>query len=644
MPGIGINGLSGLGAGAFASPNQRISNTVQFTDDLTKVHGSHTFKGGFEYQSMHFPWLDPAWSRGQFNFGGYTGIPNGVSPGAGAADLLLTPIASTVPNGVDFVGGANTVFASNITQPKDFRHYYGTYVQDDWRVTSKLTVNLGLRWEVFGQISEEDGKQAALLPGDLTGNGAQYVILAKQQNAPISPAFAPLLANNNIELNYLDDSSVSTTPLSSFAPRVGAAYQITPKLVVRGGYGRFYAGFENLGGAPDPGYNYPFAVNLGFFASNDVSPLTYPNGQRATLEGGLTAADPNPASPNFSPQGLSLVGFQRPWKTGYTDQWNAAIQYQLTPSQTVSAQYVGNRGHHLLNGNKRNLPTVLLPPGTNANAYIPFPDFAQNSDYVSADGSASYRALQLNFERRFSDGFSVVTNYTRSKCLVTQRNILQIGENYFFRAPTLPGFGLDPDEHLCGNDVANLFHLSGIWELPIGRGKRFAADAPAIVDGLIGGWSAQWIYTLQSGFPFNIPCASSTVNGVFGCNADVVDGQSLYSREGPHGTAQFLNPAAFVTPPVATTVGQTDFAPLGGPPMQVRGPTYNNLDFSLFKRFRMSDTKNVEVRGEFFNFLNHPNFSNSFKGLNYTDPTNFAVINGVRGTERQVQLGLKFYW
>jgi len=642
LPGIGINGLTGLGAGAFASPNQRVSNTLQFTDDLTKVHGSHTFKGGFEFQTMHFPWIDPAWSRGQFNFGGYTGIPNGVSGGVGAADLLLTPIPATVPNGADFVGGANTVFASNITRPMDFRRYYGTYFQDDWRVTSKLTVNLGLRYEVFGQIREENGRQAALQPGDLTGKGAQYVILAKQKDAPISPEFAPLLAKNGIELTYLDTSSISTTPLTNFAPRVGAAYQVTPKLVARGAFGRFYAGFENLGGAPDPGYNYPFTVNLGFFASNDVSPLTYPNGQRATLENGLTAADPNPASPNFSPRGLSLVGFQRPWKTGYVEQWNAAVQYQLTPSQTVSAQYVGNRGRRLLNGNKRNLPTVLLPPGTNANNFIPFPDFAQNSDYVATDGSSRYHALQLNFERRFSGGLGIVANYTRSKCLSTQRNILNIGESFFFRAPTLPGFGLAPDEHACGNDVPNLFHFSGIWQLPFGKDRRFAG--PAALDPLIGGWSAQWIYTLQSGFPFNIGCATRTVNSIFGCNANVVAGQSIYSRKGPHGIEQFLNPAAFATPPVATAVGQADFAPLGGSPMQVYGPTYNNLDFSVFKRFRTSDTTNVEIRGEFFNLLNHPNFSNSFKSLNYTDLINFAVINGVRGTERQVQLGLKFYW
>jgi hypothetical protein len=144
LPTIAISGLTNLGAGAFASPNRRSSDTIQFTENLTKVHGGHSFKGGFEYQRLHFPWVDPAWSRGQFNFGGFTGMAPGVggatTGGVGPADILLTPIAATVPNGVNNVGGASFAAASNITQPDDLRHYYGTYFQDDWKATSKLTL------------------------------------------------------------------------------------------------------------------------------------------------------------------------------------------------------------------------------------------------------------------------------------------------------------------------------------------------------------------------------------------------------------------------------------------------------------------------------------------------------------------------
>src|SRR5437879_8588588 len=146
---------------------------------------------------------------------------------------------------------------------------------------------------------------------------------ASRENATSSVAIRP----SRINLRYISDSSVTTTPLTNFAPRIGLAYQLTPKFVTRAGYGIFYGGFENVGGAPDPGYTYPYAVNLGFFRKNDVSPLVYPNGQRATLEAGLSAANPDPASPNFDAHGLGLLGFERPWKTAYTQQWNRSEEH-----------------------------------------------------------------------------------------------------------------------------------------------------------------------------------------------------------------------------------------------------------------------------------------------------------------------------
>jgi hypothetical protein len=238
---------------------------------------------------------------------------------------------------------------------------------------------------------------------------------------------------------------------------------------------------------------------------------------------------------------------------------------------------------------------------------------------------------------------NLLVNYTRSVCKTDNKNILGISEGDFARAPLLPGFGLKRDYRYCGSDVPDIFRTSGIWQIPIGKGHRFAGGASGFVNQVIGGWSAQWIYTLQDGFPFTVGCATPTTSD-FGCTAFVVPGQSLYAHSGPHGINQFLNPAAFSNPPVATTIGQTDYSPLGGQDTQVHGPGYENVDFSLFKQFRVSENRQFEFRSEFFNFLNHPNFSNSFKGLNFTDTKNFAVINATRGIARQIQLGLKFYW
>ena len=643
LPTIDVSGLTSLGAGAFASPNQRTSDTIQFTENLTKVHGGHSFKGGFEYQRLHFPWIDPAWSRGEFSFGGYTGMAPGLggatTPGVGAADILLTPTAATVPGGVNNVGGANSVFASNITTLDDLRHYWGAYFQDDWKANSKLTVNLGLRWEFFGGLQDPSGKQAGLT---LTSGTPQYVIPSSQRNAPLSSDFTALLAKDGIGLSYISGNSLFTTPKTNFAPRIGLAYQVTPKLVARAAYGIFYGGFENIGGAPDPGYNYPWAVNLSFFAPNgNILPLTYPNGQSATLENGLLAANPDPTSPNFSPNGLSMVGYDRPWKTSYVQEWNGSVQYQFSANDSVTVGYVGNNSHHLLNGDKRNLPPLILPPGTTVTPYLPFPDFGQDSDYLTPKGAAYYESVQITYERRLSHGLSVLADYTRSVCKDDYKNILGLSESQFNRAPTLAGFGLTRDYTYCGNDSPNIFHASGIWQLPVGRGRSFGNQMSRSLDAVVGGWSAQWILTSQDGFPFTINCATSTMSGNFRCYAPVSG--NPYADKGPHGIFPFLNPAAFVQPPSATSIGQTDFSPLGAPWNQVHGPAYNDLDFSIFKRFRTTENTHLEFRAEFFNFLNHPNFGTGLASSNYNSAS-FGFINSTLGTGRETQLALKWYF
>jgi len=642
LPTIGITGLTALGAAPFASPNNRTSDTIQFSENLTKVVGGHTFKGGFEYQNLHFPWIAPAWSRGEFDFGGFTGIPN-VTGGAGMADLLLTPIPATVANGVNNVGGAGAVFASNITQPDDRRKYYGSYFQDDWKVNSKLTLNMGLRWEIFAGMTEGNGKQAGLVPGAPDGTGAQYLILSRQKNSPLSPAFVSQLAEDGIQLKYVGGSSIISTPLTDFAPRIGLAYQITPKLVARAAYGMFFSGFENIGGSPDPGYNYPFAVNLGFFAPSQVAPLIYANGQQATLENGLTAADPNPDSPNFNPEGLAPTAYQTRWKTGYVQEWNGSVQYQLGPSQTITVSYVGNNSQHLENGDSRNVPTLILPPGVDPQQYVPFKDFARGVGYVAANGSAYYHGVSVNFERRFSGGLNLLANYTRSICKTDTVSVLGVGGANGLRATLLPGFGIKKDYQYCTDDVPNIVHVSGIWELPIGKGKPLAKDVSSVLNAFIGGWSTQWIFTLQDGFATWIGCFPSTTSD-FGCYANVAPGQSPYAHKGAHGIAPFLNAAAFVNPPIATTIGQTDYSPLGGSPMQIHGPGYDDVDFSMFKKFRTTEKTNLEFRGEFFNFFNHPNFSNSFVTTDFRNTAQFGQINGTRGIGREVQLALKLYW
>lgn len=212
LPAISIGGLTGLGAGGWASPNIRYSNTWQVTDNLTKITGKHTFKGGFEAQFLRFPWLDTPNSRGSFTFGTYAGIPS-VTGGPGMPDLLLTPIPATVPGGIDYVGGPSGVSASSVAWIDDIRHYYGAYFQDDYKMTPSLTLNLGLRWEFFGQINEKYGANAIFNPGTYSGLNtvlnAAYVINSKIKNQPLAPSFTSLLAKDHIALQS-QESRLST--------------------------------------------------------------------------------------------------------------------------------------------------------------------------------------------------------------------------------------------------------------------------------------------------------------------------------------------------------------------------------------------------------------------------------------------------
>lgn len=639
LPAIGISGLTSLGAAAYSSPNWRKSDTYQVTDNLTWIRGGHSFKAGVEYQRLTFPWVDPPTSHGSFNFGGYTGIP-GVTNGVGMADFLLTPIKSRVSNGVDFVGGANSVSASGLPKPDDTRNVFGVYFQDDWKATRKLTLNMGVRWEYFGVLGDASGNQAGLI-SDEHGANAQYVILNQRKSLALSSSFTDLLAKDGIPLKYV--SSIQSTPKLDFAPRFGLAYQIMPRLVARAAYGIFYSGFENVGGQPDPAANYPFSPTFYFNRPDPSHPVTYPDGSIATIENGLSAVNLSPSSPEFVAQGLAATAYSSHGTSGYTQEWNGSVQYQLTRSQAVTASYVGNNSHDLLNTGYINQSNVILPPGTpNTLSYDPYPDMGRNMPYLLPDGSAVYESIQISYERQFSQGLSLLSYFTRSMCKTDSHNAIGVGEADRALAYELPGYGLHNAYAYCFSDAPRIFHASGIWELPVGKGKLLASGATGLFNNVIGGWSAQAIFVMQDGFPFTIGCPTSTT-ATFGCIANRVSGEKLYSHQGTHGITQFLNPAAFSNPPVATAIGQSDYSPLGGRPTQAHGPGYNNLDFSMFKKFSVGERSQLEFRGEFYNLLNHPNFSNSFASGDFTNPQ-FTKINGTRGNERQVQLALKAFF
>jgi Carboxypeptidase regulatory-like domain/TonB dependent receptor len=645
-----ISGLTNLGSSEFM-PSIEYSNTLQFTDNLTKHAGRHSLKFGYEFQSLRFSILQPPDGRGVWSFSGtYTEVPETGGGNTGLAQMLLTPIPATVPGASDFVGGADDVAASNIANTDQKRSYHGVYFQDDFQVTPKLTVNLGLRWEYFGQLIERYGAQSNFLPSGNPGSPSQFLLTKRRCNTPFSPEFLAATAKDNIDIVCSDVAGLGRSQLTNFSPRFGFAYQMTPKFVVRGGYGFFYGGFENS--TIETYVDFPFQFRLEYPNLVPNAPVTFPNGSIATLETGISAIPLT--SEAVQPGGVSFQGEDYHLKTPYTQGYNLTLQYQLSANDTVQAGYVGNTVRHLGSYISPNTPGQILPPGLNEFDFSPYPDFQNGFTYSSFSGNSFYNSLQLNYERRFNNGLSMLANFTWSKCRTDAVDVLNGTGHSGYRAPLLPGFGIQGDYGLCDFDIPKVFHFSGGYELPVGRGRKFLSNSPGIVDAVLGGWGTNWILTLEDGQPWTVPCVISTTSG-FGCNALMVPGQDVYAPN--RNVDHWLNPAAFTSPPVATAIGQTDYAPLGGAPTQFYSPGFHRLDFSLFKNFRITERTRLEFRSEFFNLTNTPNFSppgfggngvNAAPGsLDYTSPSSFGKITSTRdgqNDQREIQFALKLYW
>ena len=257
--------------------------------------------------------------------------------------MLLIPIPGTVSGAADFVGGADQVQASNIATTSMKRNYYAGYFQDDIKVKPRLTVNLGLRYEYFGQLTENYGAQSNFLPAATVGGVSTFLLTNKRCNTPFSPDFLAAAAADNINITCSGQPGLGVSQKANFSPRVGFAYQITPRLVVRGGYGIFYGGFENSALLT---YNdFPFQFNLLYPNLTPNAPITFANGSIGTLSNGLTGIPLTSAA--AEPGGVGLIGEDFHNKTPYTQGYNLTTQYQLTKNDTVQVGYVGNTVRHL---------------------------------------------------------------------------------------------------------------------------------------------------------------------------------------------------------------------------------------------------------------------------------------------------------
>ena len=675
LPPTVIAGLTHIGVGNF-TPTLQYVWSLEGVDAVTKVVRNHAFKTGIQVDDLEANISQPPQGRGDMNFNGmYTDIPNRFTPTStnginGIGDLLVAPTAyayGAVGAGVADVGGQSQFSASNISATDDHRWYIGAYFQDDWKVSPRLTLNLGVRWDLFTPYAETRGFQANFIPQGGNGNSGTYYISNQGCQTARAAIFNTVAAASNINIQCVSSMTLGNAQKTNFAPRVGFAYKLRPTLVVRGGFGTAYGALGNLGYGGTLGTNYPFVYTQTVPAPDSNHPLLVAPGQAATMETAFTyfnfqnpavlqSPTPYATTPVTCPAGssclggqytgsnylgLSLYGRQYDFQTPLVQTENLTFEDQFTNHDALQIGYVGTQGRHLDILGASNSNSQILPNGTNTQYYIPYPYFGRNATYETTNANTSYNSLQITYQHQLSSGLFVLANYTWSKCMGDQHAPQNSQFNAGYRAQWLPGFGIKGDYGLCDADATDLWHAAATYDLPFGRGRQFGSSMNKAADLIVGGWVINGFYTFQSGQPLTVTCPNAT-SADFGCSANVVAGSNLYA--GPHNFTQWLNPTAFAQPPAATTIGQTNYAPLGGGIQQVRGPHFNNLDSSILKNFAFTESSYLQFRAEAFNTTNTPPFAQPGQ-LNFTT-SSFSNISATKNSNqnngaRTLQLALK---
>ncbi len=612
LPQLSFSDVSTLGSPTYL-PSNEIQNTYTVSDTLTLIRGNHTFKFGGEFRPEEFTIYQPADPRGSLSFGPEF-TDNAAAPGTGGsgfADLLT--------------GQPDGGYINNLNNVDYLRHNFGFFAQDDWRVTRRLTLNIGLRYEFFSPVYERFNAQANFNPD--TG----VLDIPKDEKATLTPTLATTLPVNNTATNALVNSDYN-----NLAPRLGLAYQATSRLVVRSAFGIFYNGEESGPYSnPSPGFNPPFFVSESFVAPCSLP--SYNSVQDCSVPGLYALSQGFPSNSLTDPNTPSLFAIDPHIRTPYTMQWHATMQYQASQNSLIEIAYVGSKSTKLYTYLNVNQAYPSADPSAPTAPRRPFPYIDSSIGYLNSEGNSEYDALQAKVQHRFGNGLSFLVNYTFSHALGDSSNAnLGAQNNDGFRFSGAPEW-----EH--GNldfDVRHRFVASYSWELPFGKGKPFASGGNSLVEALIGNWEVDGIVTLSSGTWYTVTDGNGNFANSDGQQRpDAVVGQSPTSKPCMPGT--FFNTCAF-TDPALGSFGNVGINTL-------EGPGVKNWDTSLLKTFPVGEKRRFEFRAEAFNVLNHANFlfaapgpQNSNNSTVLGTPT-FGYVTAAR-EPRQIQFGLKFYY
>ena len=625
IPFFSVGGVSNFGSPQFSVTNE-YQNVYQILDNVTKVLGNHTLRGGVNFQHIRFSTTQPTQPRGTYTYSGvFTSEPGYVDPnthdnytGYGIADFLTNNMVAAA--------------VSNTFTSDDVRWIRSGYFQDDWKASDRLTLNIGLRYEYAQPYEERHDNQANFYPltqGVGTGTGV-YLLPASKRSVTLAPRFLALLQANKINLQYSNNRFLTEPQKLNFAPRFGYAYRATDKLIVRGGFGIFFGGLESTGYFPNLGENYPFEFDSTFPVAQGCSPGNCQNNGIALETGFTTQIAAGLQNAISTP---SLRGSDPKVKTPYSEQYNLATEYAITNNMSATVSYVGAVNRHLVVFPDQNTANALIGPNDTYNNFRPFPTFGGTA-YSQYSGSSNYNSLQAKLDRRFSNGASFLASYTYSHSLDNAPTPLGSTGDAGYRNALLTGIGADYSNSPF--DVRHRFTINSSYQFPYGVGRRFG-NHPGILNEIAGGWTTSLVFRAQTGEPFSMGTSISTVNGSGTHAIKIRDpfkgggtpdpsrtdlGAGFTCPAKVRTTLNWYNPCAFINPPAAaavangtTVTGYAALAQLGGTRNTVYGPGYERIDGSLFKNFTIFRESNFQLRMDYFNLLNTPAYGNPGGGI-----------------------------
>jgi hypothetical protein len=604
-------------------------NVYQILDNASKIWGNHSVKFGASFQAIRFYYIYAPADLGQYHWDGqYTGLVGVANTGNAVADML-----------VDQENYAAISVSPNVN---DAQWYDAGYVQDDWRVTPKLTLNLGVRYDYFQPYKENSGRQANfVVTGPLgIGSGSGVVQFPEsQRNIVLGAPFMNALAKDNVAVQFVSNDRLATTQKTDFAPRVGIAYTPRADTVVRAGFGTFYGGLQSEGNG-NLGANFPWSNQASFYAPTCVTG-NCPSiaAQGVSLQAGLLPATNDGQLQTF----ISQPGFHSidsNIKPPYTMTYSLGLEQQISPNLAGTLTYVGNLTRHMELYGAPNTAPGLWRPGTNTNPFNPFPDLGGIGE-VHFGGVSTYNSLQAKLEKRYSHGLSFLATYTWSHALDDASDAGGLFSAIGNRQPALIPYIAELTNSVF--DIRNRFTINGNYELPFGHGREFLSNSPSWMNEVVGGWSSSLTYAAQTGTPFTVGPNISTASGGGARAYPVTDpfsgggnpdpsNPSLSSCPGQVKTkANYFNPCAFRNPLPGETISDathpvgsvnpdgvpvlfqapvtdraTAIALLGSPQNNIYGPGYYQVNMSLFKSFPTWREQNLQFRADAFNVLNHP--------------------------------------